>query len=851
MFNLDDNYAVCWDPSGQKSFDIDLRKRKCSCISGDKPSLNASFCVHVLAVFILKGCSARFSTCINFSSITQTAFYGRRKNGRSGRKHVFDSYRRLKNRKKCHGAISMRLKKSILEDMRSNPDCWIQDGETLDISDQDDLKDSDHFNNEDNDVCTFGSVETLSVEKDLTDEEREVFVPKEYCAGSHLLTKDECIDEVNDEIVCLNDMSFGYIPFKLLNSSNICHLNSLLQCICKCGILDPKILFFLKELPINSLEYSFQTLLKSFQQGVSDVKDASGFWKKVCDSTSQFIFGQQCDVCEVFLFLISKLKMNFFNRFKFKDLRMYSCLGCTKNTFKTKNEITRKSESDCFVLQVPLRITTEIIILEDLVFSELNCTQNVYDYNCEICGSNQVAKETYLFSDFGELLCVSVMRFSFDKETHLTKKIESNVSVYVGNEEKKMLDIGLGRKCEFIGMISHIGNSVQSGHYVAVVKKDSDSFYHCSDTVFSVMKRSSDFLVSQNSYCFFCKIKNPQIGMKRSKGSDFFDNNYCIKNEVIIVEDSPSEIEDIDVELDPKCFVNDKKQENESNEKIILVDDDDDDDENLFVTDEIVINDDLIAKVFEKSLSQTAPIVKRFNISLSRGVFIKNLSFGCCINDEIVSFYLAGLLLNFQKSGIFILSTFFLERLLRSKFSFENVKNWIKDVEFFRKYSKIIIPCHINGNHWCLFVISLEEKTFFCYDSLPNNVSFLRIAFSRWILCFYNHLRRIVKESEWKKFGLENESFGKDVSTWQYKHSPESFTQPNGFDCGPLMLLAMDYESRSCTTEHFGFKLPRNIYYNDFSLRLRNNIAKNLIIFGSSFNAKVQSTPLINSIILQ
>ena len=263
-----------------------------------------------------------------------------------------------------------------------------------------------------------------------------------------------------------------------------------------------------------------------------------------------------------------------------------------------------------------------------------------------------------------------------------------------------------------------------------------------------------------------------------------------------------------------------------------------------FVESHIVVNDEFIAKVFNKSLSQRVSIVKRFNIVLTRGLFVKSLSYGSWMNDEIISFYLGGLMVNFQQSGVFICSPFFLECLLRPKFSFDNVKNWFKDVAFFNKYNKIIILCHINGNHWCLFVVSLEEKTFFCYDSLQNNLSFLRVSFSRWLLCLHRHFRRILQKTNWQAFGLQNDSFGKDVSKWEYIHSPESFKQPNGFDCGPLMLLAMDYEARS-KTEHFGFQLPGN-NYKEFSARLRNDIAKNLLISGSSLN--FQTTPLINSI---
>ena len=67
------------------------------------------------------------------------------------------------------------------------------------------------------------------------------------------------------------------------------------------------------------------------------------------------------------------------------------------------------------------------------------------------------------------------------------------------------------------------------------------------------------------------------------------------------------------------------------------------------------------------------------------------------------------------------MNTLFYEKLANTPagFKYDNVRRWTKrrDRRLF-DYDMVIVPVHINGNHWTLAVINLEKQRFEYFDSL-------------------------------------------------------------------------------------------------------------------------------------
>lgn len=121
---------------------------------------------------------------------------------------------------------------------------------------------------------------------------------------------------------------------------------------------------------------------------------------------------------------------------------------------------------------------------------------------------------------------------------------------------------------------------------------------------------------------------------------------------------------------------------------------------------------------------------------------------------------------------------------------------------------KVLVPVHVNKNHWCLAVINLRDTRFEYHDPMGgrndrclkvrpiNSQSFsLVVLFFRW--CASQILRRwLVDEWKDKKSGKGAPSF--DVSKWEdfTPGAGEIPRQENGSDCGVFMCTFAEYQSR-------------------------------------------------------
>lgn len=98
---------------------------------------------------------------------------------------------------------------------------------------------------------------------------------------------------------------------------------------------------------------------------------------------------------------------------------------------------------------------------------------------------------------------------------------------------------------------------------------------------------------------------------------------------------------------------------------------------------------------------------------------------------------------------------------------------------------KILIPLHVNGNHWMLCLIDVLKKTIYVYDSLGNESD--------------HHLRRMEKWLSDESFYLSGDKNVVRVKDWETKMM-QCTQQTNSYDCGVIVcqtgrLIAMNRNS--------------------------------------------------------
>ena len=129
-------------------------------------------------------------------------------------------------------------------------------------------------------------------------------------------------------------------------------------------------------------------------------------------------------------------------------------------------------------------------------------------------------------------------------------------------------------------------------------------------------------------------------------------------------------------------------------------------------------------------------------------------------------------------------------------FCFESVCRWgAKDQIDFSKVEKIIVPIHVNENHWCLAVIHVRSRHLDYFDSLGNESSqhaeesSKRLHHLAWY--FDHQLKRDHPDlviSNCKQLSLDS---------WPKTDRADIPRQKNGFDCGVFTLMYADYTSRN------------------------------------------------------
>ncbi|PSN30991.1 hypothetical protein C0J52_27000 [Blattella germanica] len=287
----------------------------------------------------------------------------------------------------------------------------------------------------------------------------------------------------------------NYQPIGLKNppGTNKCWMNASLQAILEMTLLIDDILKFVSNCEISSQGGKYCHMLNNFIDVIKakqnnnkyQLHDAvHEFHKSLKILSAQFTSYEQQDATEFMTYFFSAL-MNEFNTLKiscqlnnpitenitFKLEETYSCKKCRILRSKV-------SSNNIMSINIDSQKKDENVELEKLV--EVSMMTEIREYNCEYCDSQQI-EVTTRFVSLSKFLLLQLNRFICVSNS--IEKSKSNVRIpevlilknFVNTKnlqfpEKFPLSYeSHNHNYHLIGMISHIGERISSGHYIADV----------------------------------------------------------------------------------------------------------------------------------------------------------------------------------------------------------------------------------------------------------------------------------------------------------------------------------------------------------------------------------------------
>ncbi len=328
----------------------------------------------------------------------------------------------------------------------------------------------------------------------------------------------------------------------LANLGNTCYLNSTMQILSHCYILND----LLNNIDYNKLNNIPDTILL---QEWKDLKDM--MWNKNCIiSPNRFVncvqqissnknidlfsgFAQN-DLPEFLMFIFdcfhNSLKRNvdmniLGNVVNTTDNLAKECYSMIKNEYsKNYSELlslffgiqvsqlhavldnkclSNKPESYCTInLPIPNKSTCSIYDCFELyITKELLDGENAwYD---ESDNKKKDVYKSFSFWSFPEVLIIDFKRFD-----NYNKKINTVISTPFNDLNLSKYCIGYDKNkyiYELFGICNHSGNCL-GGHYTSYVKNANGKWYHFNDT--NINEITEDKLISNKAYCFFYKIQS-------------------------------------------------------------------------------------------------------------------------------------------------------------------------------------------------------------------------------------------------------------------------------------------------------------------------------------------------------
>lgn len=154
------------------------------------------------------------------------------------------------------------------------------------------------------------------------------------------------------------------------------------------------------------------------------------------------------------------------------------------------------------------------------------------------------------------------------------------------------------------------------------------------------------------------------------------------------------------------------------------------------------------------------------------------------LNDNIINFYLnllaerSRLRTENDYPKVFAMSTFFMTELRKSGHA--RVRLWTRKVDIFT-FDIILVPVHVDGDHWCMAIIDFRRKTIEYYDSLLESNEPVLKALATY-LC----------DESLDKRGEPFKSDG-----WKLDNLYDIPQQKNENDCGVFCCMFAEYVTRN------------------------------------------------------
>lgn len=297
-----------------------------------------------------------------------------------------------------------------------------------------------------------------------------------------------------DNTICMESLSSNFTtPHGVPNPSNHCYINALLQttfCIfshCKdCLDLihnskEGEILHIIKDCPVDGLPKILK--LKEHLNRYDSIfsgniqQDASEVFTKLCDifhlGTRYSLLDDEFRDDSVVVSLTKTL-------FGFTKLSKFSCDTCGAHNILSIN-------STLFTI-----VPQHLCRISDLIGN--SCRETITK-TCYSCQSERIHTVNHDFIQEAKILVLLLNRFG-QTENSFTK-LHTNVVI----EETVMIGSFV---YELLGVIHHHGNTINSGHYTAIVKFD--KYYNCNDNSINIIN-FEDFKISDSAYLLFYKLK--------------------------------------------------------------------------------------------------------------------------------------------------------------------------------------------------------------------------------------------------------------------------------------------------------------------------------------------------------
>ncbi|KAI5900011.1 uncharacterized protein SCHCODRAFT_02709628 [Schizophyllum commune H4-8] len=198
-----------------------------------------------------------------------------------------------------------------------------------------------------------------------------------------------------------------------------------------------------------------------------------------------------------------------------------------------------------------------------------------------------------------------------------------------------------------------------------------------------------------------------------------------------------------------------------------------------------------------KSPSTSAPLPASY-FTLNREHILR-LASNQWLNDEIINFFIE-LFMHNPQSHHNVVVALMSQQGTKLAARFGGLK--LIDASNVKDLKLLLIPLHVHGNHWCLFVMDFVNRHGTVYDSLLTNAQENRVLFQRMRDCMQAvwELKKLPVDKDWWR------------TKWQwFADPPDVPRQNNAIDCGIYCMSFMVHLHKWGKINHKDIPVPLRI----------------------------------------